>query len=122
LAIIEKESDWDINSINGASGACGLMQTIRRWAMPHMDVYGGYTLARLMEPVTNITVGCKMLANARDEYFELTGKQDWIVALGKYRWGYDIENNMYAEDIIKRSKKYKDRIDAPMKEVQAKTN
>ena len=121
-AIIEKESEWNPEAVNSSSGALGLMQLLRRYAMPHMDSFGGYSAERLKDPCINVSVGIRMLFDLKRESEELVNNDDWIRIFTLYRWGSLSTDPTYANDIIAKSEKYRTRFEAPVKELFTKLN
>lgn len=72
VAIIQKESMFDIDAIGDRGRAQGLMQVQERWHFDRIEELG---VTDLLDPYQNVTVGISYL----DELFDMGGSVEWVL-------------------------------------------
>lgn len=92
IAMIERESGFDVDAIGDSGNSLGLMQIQPRWNYERMERLGCYDL---LDPYQNITVGVDVLA----EYLSNSGGSlEW--ALMAYNGGPSYANNKVAAGVV----------------------
>ena len=91
VAIIERESNYNVDNIGDNGESFGLMQIQAKWHQERMDILG---CDDLMDPYQNILVGTDYLA----ELFGSGNGIEW--ALMAYNGGPSYANNMVSQGLI----------------------
>lgn len=90
IAVIWRESCFQVDAVGDDGQAIGLMQIQPRWHQERMDRLGVTDLA---DPRSNILVGCDILAEVIGQY-GVTG------GLTYYRWGRLDGDGAYAAEVL----------------------
>lgn len=90
IAVIWRESCYQVDAVGDAGQAIGLMQIQPRWHVERMDRLGVTDLA---DPRSNILVGCDILA-------EVIGRYGVTGGLTYYRWGRPDGDGAYAAEVL----------------------
>lgn len=90
IAVIWRESCYQVDAVGDAGQAIGLMQIQPRWHQERMDRLG---VTDLGDPRSNILVGCDILAEVIGQY-GVTG------GLTYYRWGRADGDGAYAAEVL----------------------
>ena len=90
IAVIWRESCYQVDAVGDAGQAIGLMQIQPRWHGDRMDRLG---VTDLEDPRSNILVGCDILAEVIGQY-GVTG------GLTYYRWGRVDADGAYAAEVL----------------------
>lgn len=90
IAVIWRESCYQVDAVGDAGQAIGLMQIQPRWHVERMDRLG---VTDLGDPRSNILVGCDILAEVIGQY-GVTG------GLTYYRWGRADGDGAYAAEVL----------------------
>ncbi len=91
IAIIEKESNYDISAVGDHGRSLGLMQIQYRWHTARMDSLG---CDDLLDPYQNVTVGIDILA----DLFEENESVEWV--LMAYNGGHVYANRLAEEGSV----------------------
>lgn len=91
IAIIEKESNYDISAVGDHGRSLGLMQIQYRWHTARMDSLG---CDNLLDPYQNVTVGIDILA----DLFEENESVEWV--LMAYNGGHAYANRLAEEGSV----------------------
>ena len=91
IAIIEKESNYDISAVGDHGRSLGLMQIQYRWHTARMDSLG---CDDLLDPYQNVTVGIDILA----DLFEENESVEWV--LMAYNGGHVYVNRLAEEGSV----------------------
>lgn len=90
LAIIEKESGWNVSASGDNGRSLGLMQIQPKWHQWRMDELFGAGNSDWFDPYKNVAVGCHILRDLYD-----TGlSEEWV--LMAYNGGYGYAHKMVA--------------------------
>lgn len=96
MAIIERESDYDITNMGDGGNSYGLMQIQKRWHQERMDKLG---CSDLFDPYQNVAVGIDYLAELLDRY-----DGDMAKALVGYNQGhYKGTVTAYAKGVMEKA-------------------
>lgn len=90
IAVIWRESCYQVDAIGDAGQAIGLMQIQPRWHQERMDRLGVTDLA---DPRSNILVGCDIIS-------EVIGRYGVTGGLSCYRWGRPDGDGAYAAEVL----------------------
>ena len=90
IAVIWRESCYQVDAVGDAGQAIGLMQIQPRWHQERMDRLG---VTDLTDPRNNILVGCDILSEVIGQY-GVTG------GLTYYRWGRVDADGAYAAEVL----------------------
>lgn len=90
IAVIWRESCYQMDVIGDDGQAIGLMQIQPRWHRDRMDRLG---VTDLTDPRSNILVGCDILADLIGQYGVTSG-------LTYYRWGKQNGDGTYAAEVL----------------------
>lgn len=90
IAVIWRESCYQVDAVGDAGQAIGLMQIQPRWHQERMDRLG---VTDLGDPRSNILVGCDILSEVIGQY-GVTG------GLTYYRWGRPDGDGAYAAEVL----------------------
>ena len=91
IAVIWRESCYQMDAVGDAGQAIGLMQIQPRWHQERMDRLGVTDLA---DPRSNILVGCDILS-------EVIGRYGVTGGLTYYRWGRADADGAYAAEVLR---------------------
>ncbi len=96
VAIIERESDFDVETIGDGGRSVGLMQIMVKW---HRERMAALNCENLLDPCQNVTVGIDYLAEQIDRY-----DGDVAKAVVAYNRGhFDGEFTDYAVFVLSRA-------------------
>lgn len=90
IAVIWRESCYQVDAVGDDGQAIGLMQIQPRWHRERMDQLG---VTDLGDPRSNILVGCDILA-------EMIGQYGVTGGLTYYRWGRSDGDGAYAAEVL----------------------
>lgn len=91
IAVIWRESCYQVDAVGDDGQAIGLMQIQPRW---HQERIGRLGVTDLTDPRSNILVGCDILA-------EVIGRYGVTGGLTYYRWGRADGDEAYAAEVLR---------------------